>query len=169
MRAVKVGRKEVLPSQKCSRSWRMKSQNHSPRIQRPHWQNQTAPCSFTSGKYRQTPPNTFGCCFWPTQDAPAPKAALHPWGSCECTDGGASPSLWQSQQMALVGAEQTGWWIFHTERFLLHDFKGLWLVERWIHISLWCPQAGHIEYLGHRAAFSHVSSLTLQEGWHLWR
>lgn len=117
MRAVKVGRKEVLPSQKCSRSWRMKSQNHSPRIQRPHWQNQTAPCSFTSGKYRQTPPNTFGCCFWPTQDAPAPKAALHPWGSCECTDGGASPSLWQSQQMALVGAEQTGWWIFHTERF----------------------------------------------------
>lgn len=101
----------------------MKFQNHSPRIQSPQWQNQTVPSSFTSGKYRQTPPNTFGCCFWPVQEAPAPKGALHPWGSSEGVDGGASPSLQQSQQMASVGAEQTRWWIFHTERFLLHYFQ----------------------------------------------
>lgn len=118
----------------------MKSQSHSSRIQPPQWQNQTIPSSFTSGKDRQTPPDTFGSCFWPTQEAPAPKAALgilwmHGWG--------ASPFLWCSQQMALAGAEQTRWWIFHTERFLLDGFKGL--VERWIwwFLPVVCPGRTH--------------------------
>lgn len=39
--------------------------------------------------------------------------------------------------MTLAGAEQTRWWIFHTERFLLNYFKGLFLVERQICICPW--------------------------------